>query len=145
MLEEYRSPYLLLYDNETLLNGWFDVFKSKFRYVYTLLILKPLARLYISGPSLHGIGFWQDKSPESICAHLSSSDEQFWRKNPEECSRIIASHFYSWVILLEYVGYCLILYKLVTTGSGFVLATLNKCFSWGWNKCCYSSNKSRSE
>ena len=142
MIEEHAlttSPYLLLQQENTTGSGglyWLlDAVTSKFRHVYTLLILKPLARLYISGPSLHGFGFWQNKSPETICAQLSSSDELFWRRNPEECSRIIATHFNGWVILFENLVYLLILYKVLVGGIGVLMKGLRAGCCWVWRRC----------
>lgn len=79
--------------------------------VYNGSILHFLARLYIYGPQIGGIGFWQGRTPEQICAQLSPSNEAFWGRNPDECHQIISRHFYSWVVLLEVSVYFFWMYK----------------------------------
>jgi hypothetical protein len=70
-----------------------------------------LARLYVYGPTVAGIGGWQGKTPENICSHLSPSPQDFWLRNMDECHRLITQQFYSWVVLLEVILYFMILYK----------------------------------
>jgi|SRR5579872_4015967 len=101
--------------------GWFQYLSSLypvrwitdgFRFLYGNFVLKGLARLYIYGPSISGVGFWRGQSPERICSQLTESSEDFWRKNPEECYRIISGNFYSWVVLFEMIVYFWVLIKV---------------------------------
>jgi len=83
------------------------------RNLYNTAILSSLARLYVYGPRIGGVGFWQGRPPESICAQLTVSNEDFWLRNMDECQRIISHQFGSWVVLLEFLLYFVILWKLV--------------------------------
>ena len=81
--------------------------------IYSTVILKGLARLYVYGPAIGNLGGWQGKQPQTICSQLTLSNEEFWLKNIEECHRIISQHFYSWVVLFEMLIYFLFIGKLV--------------------------------
>lgn len=86
---------------------------SWIRSMYHTLILQGLAKLYIYGPSMGAIGGWQGQTPQGICSHLTPSSEEFWLRNPEECSHLITRQFYSWIVLFEVVLYFLIIFKVI--------------------------------
>jgi hypothetical protein len=83
------------------------------QHMYHRFILSALARVYVHGPSIAGFGFWQGRTPEQVCAHLTVSNEDFWRKNMDECHLIVSRHFASWVVLLEFVVYAVLLWKVL--------------------------------
>jgi hypothetical protein len=83
------------------------------RKIYEVVVLRSLASLYMYGPRIGDVGFWQGKKPETICSHLTMSPDDFWIRNMEECQRIISQHFSSWVILFEIIVYFVLLWKVV--------------------------------
>ena len=70
----------------------------------------PLETLYLRGPWLHGYGFWQGTSPETICAHSSGADALFWVDNPEECSIMIHKKVMGFAIAVYVVILCTSVY-----------------------------------
>jgi hypothetical protein len=80
---------------------------------YHRFILSAFARVYVHGPNIAGFGFWQGQTPEQVCAHLTVSNEDFWRRNMDECHLIISRHFASWMVLLEFVVYAVLLWKVL--------------------------------
>jgi len=83
------------------------------QYFYNTIILRSLAKLYIYGPSVAGVGGWQGNSPETICSHLTRSSAQFWSENLTECYRLISQQFYSWVVVVEFILYLFVFVKCV--------------------------------
>lgn len=79
---------------------------------YHRFILSAFARVYVHGPNIAGFGFWQGRSPEQVCASLTVSNEDFWRRNMDECHLIVSRHFASWVVLVEFMVYAVLLWKL---------------------------------
>ena len=58
-------------------------------YLFDVMIEFPLKELYRHGPSLVG---WEGKPLAKICSHVTHyGDEEFWRRNMEECEEIYAS------------------------------------------------------
>lgn len=90
---------------------------SGIRNIYSTVVLRGLARLYIFGPSVAGVGFWQGRDPANICSRMTESSEHFWHLNMEECHRIIATHFHSYVVLLEVLVYFILLVKVLAWGK----------------------------
>jgi hypothetical protein len=92
--------------------------------VYHHVVLYPLAKLYMYGPTLNGWGFWGGQDISHICAQKTSLDAEFWKHHPHECIEIIGKNFYAFVILMETLIYFrLLLYAiqstLTITGLGF--------------------------
>ncbi len=109
------NPYELLKHATTWPgSGWFTRLTECVQAVYQTVVLRGLARLYVYGPPLSGFGGWQGRSPESICSQLSPSNEQFWLRNMDECDRLIAQHFHSWVVLFEVLLYFWLTYHTAT-------------------------------
>lgn len=106
---------------------WISQRVSGFLYnIYTTIILKGLARLYVYGPAIGNLGGWQGKSPQTICSHLTLSDEEFWLKNMDECHRIISQHFYSWVVLFEMLVYFFLIAKVTMYCAYFLFCNCCK-------------------
>jgi hypothetical protein len=77
--------------------------------IYGKVVLTPLARLYIWGPSWGTLGFWGGKPMHDICAQLTSLSSDFWLKHPEQCVEVVSKTFYSLIILVETVVYVVFL------------------------------------
>lgn len=78
---------------ETYLTFIVNVFASVFDsanvlQVYYLLLL-PFRYVYIRGPQIKGVGFWQGINPEDICSTLSSVPASHWSKHTGECDSLI--------------------------------------------------------
>lgn len=98
-------------------SAWKDVFLIPatgplyyVRKVYEWIVLTPLARLYINGPSWGSFGFWNGQSLSDICAQKTSLDATFWQANPMECAQIISKNFYAMVISVETLMYFALLW-----------------------------------
>lgn len=82
--------------------------------LFSLLFVAPLFKLYISGPSLGGHGFWGGKSYAEICHHLTQIDVNFWttsEQSIQKCEELVMKQWsifltgcttllYIWVMLL---------------------------------------------
>jgi hypothetical protein len=68
---------------------------------YRFLFREPLLRLYRSGPSLRGIGFWGGMTDSEICALATSHAQTFWEVNNSECSKIVQRKEESFVVFTE--------------------------------------------
>lgn len=91
---------------------WIQSVWDTLRNFYRSFILRGLARLYIYGPYMYGMGFWQGRQPQHICAQLSQiHNEDFWTQNMDTCYELISRNFYSWVVLLETILYFVLLIK----------------------------------
>jgi hypothetical protein len=87
---------------------------------YEWLVLTPLARLYMFGPSVGGIGFWGGQDISEICAQKTNLSSEFWKENSFECFQLISKNFYGMVVLCESIFYFLLLWKLATCLSYFL-------------------------
>ncbi len=70
---------------------------------FQTLVLQPLARLYILGPTW--LGMWGGRSPHDICAQITQTNSKVWMRNEMECFHIISKAFYSHVIVIKTLGY----------------------------------------
>lgn len=78
---------------------------------YTSAVVGPLRRLYRTGPTLGGLGFWRNASDADICAALTNVDAQFWHVHKERCARTIEEDFQSYLVVFETAVYFLVLYQ----------------------------------
>lgn len=92
---------------------------------YELLILSPLARLYLHGPSFGGIGFWNGISIYTICSQKTTLLPEFWKSHSTECIQLISKHFYGGVVLFETVTYFV-----------FIWVSLKYILNYLKHKCC---------
>ncbi len=81
--------------------------------VYDVVFVRMFARLYLEGPAMGGYGFWEGRSPESICSVMTGNDESFWLKNKAECEVMISKRFNGWIVLLEMIFYMYFLIVLL--------------------------------
>ena len=90
------------------------LFLSFFHKIYFYFIITPLFYLYIHGPSLLNIGFWNSKSYSEICSQISNvSDQYFWDKsetNKLQCQGMIYDRFHSFLVLILTIIYFIMLY-----------------------------------
>lgn len=103
----------ILWSIQGVQHPWLSAVSTGLYSIYSWCILRNLARLYLYGPDLNGIGFWQGRTPAAICAHLTPNTEAFWERNLDECQDMIATRFHSGIVLLETVVYFLILFRLM--------------------------------
>ena len=98
----------LCYETTYFSIDWFKIHTNK---IYETIILTPLARLYIYGPSLSGWGFWGGLEINDICAQKTNTPADFWKSNHQECIRIVSKSFYGLVVLIESIFYFIIIWK----------------------------------
>jgi len=83
--------------------------------IYYYIIVFPLAKLYLWGPSFGGWGFWGGMDMAEICAQKTTLSSEFWKRNPEECAEIVSKQFYSMTILIETIVYFYLLIQVLVT------------------------------
>ena len=83
--------------------------------MYAALVWQPLKRLYLLGPSVLGLGFWEGQSTEDICAQLSTAPSSFWVAHLDECQALIDRHLRSFVVMAEVGGYAVLGYRLFSS------------------------------
>lgn len=79
---------------------------------YELLIVKPLKKLYFTGPAVLQLGFWGGLGPTEICQTLSPLSNTFWQNHPTECFELMERRFEAFRVSLEIFIYFLLLYHL---------------------------------
>jgi hypothetical protein len=84
---------------------WIDSLVTIYRQLYTYVILSPLARLYLFGPSWGTFGFWSGIDVTVICSQKTNLPPTFWQEHPHECVEIISKQFYGTVVLFETIFY----------------------------------------
>lgn len=80
---------LLLYDFILLASLYMESACLYLFNIITKLLLYPMKLLFLNGPLLHGYGFWQGASFETICASASGTDALFWVQHVDECHLIV--------------------------------------------------------
>jgi hypothetical protein len=80
---------------------------------YEYVILSPLARLYLHGPSWGGMGFWNGLGLHVICSQKTNLMPEFWQTHPMECIQIVSKSFYSLVVLIETLFYFFFLWIIL--------------------------------
>ena len=68
---------------------------------YKVIIIDPLKYLYLQGPRMFNIGFWEGKPIHEICGEMSSESELFWLMHINECAQMIDDKFFSYVTMME--------------------------------------------
>lgn len=95
--------------------------------VYEYVVLVPLARLYLHGPSLGGWGFWNGLDLSVICSQKTNLLPEFWKSHPTECIQLVSKGFYGVLVLLETVTYFLLIWVILR-------CVANLCKRWGQQK-----------
>lgn len=127
------STLSLQYENSSIILWWnrhhhvFDQFRrvinaqaitrvpARYLYfLYYLVFLMPLEKLYLYGPTFRGWGFWGGRKWDDICSELTQVDAEFWHNNKKECANLIERHFFQFVVFIQVVVYFYILYKVFT-------------------------------
>ena len=104
--------------------GWWGNLCNAYSWIYSTVVLRGLARLYLHGPTVAGVGGWHGHTPASICSQMTDSSEDFWKRSPEnmaECHRLIAQQFYSWIVLAETVVYFIVVFRAAQWGISTLL------------------------
>lgn len=81
--------------NEVL--GNYDLFKN---IIYSLLIC-PFRYIYIRGPAIKGVGFWENLNKLDICSALTKVPVSHWQNsqsNIDECDQLIDRKVESFMI-----------------------------------------------
>jgi hypothetical protein len=90
--------------------------------VVNVLVVRPLASLYLHGPLM--LGCWGGLDAGSICSHMSPhTTAGFWDRNEEsmrECHHMIESHFFGWLVLARTICYFMLLGKIVLAVTRYV-------------------------
>ena len=81
-------------------------------YVYDLVIVSPLRKLYFFGPGTSQFGLWGGMGNTEICQSLSPLSTFFWQSHPEECNILLETKFYSFRVTIELLIYFTLLYRL---------------------------------
>ena len=87
-----------------------EYFPSIFNKIYEYIVLSPLARLYLYGPSWGTFGFWNGMDTTIICSQKTQLSSSFWEEHPHECLQLISKHFYGTVVLFETIVYFTVVY-----------------------------------
>jgi hypothetical protein len=77
---------------------WFHVLVR-----WTLLF--PLHVLYRHGPALLGVGFWEGRPTEDVCAAITGVDSRFWAMHRDACVQLIDRKFQSFALTLTVLLY----------------------------------------
>jgi hypothetical protein len=85
---------------------------------------QPLEQLYLHGPSIYGVGFWQGKDAYTICSEISGPHvtEKFWMMNPLECDLLIQKRTSTFIINIILILYVYVLIR--------VFHSLINCFTY---------------
>lgn len=92
---------------------WIDLPIYYVRKTYEYIVLTPLSRLFLLGPSLGGFGFWNGQRIEDICAQKTTLPAEFWKEHQIECIQLISKSFYGIVVLFETVIYFFLVWFLI--------------------------------
>ena len=86
--------------------GLTDTFQNATLGLLNMFVVRPLARLYLDGPSV--LGMWAGRPLPDICAQLTNTDAAFWHssdRNILECEAHVERHFNSYMVLVSTAGY----------------------------------------
>ena len=108
------------------LTHYMATYWTPLRHIYQTVILQPLARLYVWGPSWGQWGFWNGRPKHDICAQITQVPSDFWLQHPEECIAVIGNTFYSLIVLWETIGYLILLWWFVKLVVRLVSAAITK-------------------
>ena len=91
--------------------------------IYTILIIHPLKQLYLNGPQVLNVGFWEGQPLNVICHHMTGQPETFWQRHEYECVQLIDDKFESYLTMVEISAYfyCLFLCGAAALRLPFVI------------------------
>jgi len=95
--------------NEILGNQYFI---KLLNFIY-LLLISPFRYIYIRGPAVKGIGFWENLNKSDICSSLTKIPVSHWQissDNIEECDKLIDRKVESFMIGFFLLFFTLLLY-----------------------------------
>jgi hypothetical protein len=80
----------------------------------TYLFISPLEQLYIHGPNIFGVGFWQGRELSAICAEISGPHvtQSFWAANPYDCEQMIGKRVDTFIVNVKLFLYAYIILRL---------------------------------
>ena len=90
--------------------------------IYEFIILTPLARLYLHGPSWGTIGFWNGVDINIICAQKTQLSVSFWENNSSECLTLITKQFYGMIVMFETICYFFMLWISIKTILFYIIS-----------------------
>lgn len=85
---------------------------------YTYFVWIPTMKLYLQGPAVGVVGFWQGKSQRDICSVITAIDAEFWNDNVDKCNQTIFRKLESFITLSH-----LVMVALLTLSFGYWLFT----------------------
>ena len=78
------------------------------------LITQPLEQLYLHGPAIYGVGFWEGKDRSTICSEISGPHvtASFWLMNPADCELLIQKRTDTFLVNIFLILYVYMLIRL---------------------------------
>ena len=70
-----------------------------FASVWALVVVNPLFKLFLRGPSF--VGGWGGRPNSEICSAIGAGTAAFWEQAPEQCASVIQAHFDERVVFVE--------------------------------------------
>ena len=108
---------------------------STFYKLYGYIILSPLARLYLHGPSWGTFGFWNGIDVAVICSQKTQLSPSFWEEHPRECLQLVSKQFFGTVVLFETIIYFIVIWS-------FLKSLMKICYNF---KFIQSSEKTKTD
>jgi hypothetical protein len=69
--------------------------------VLWLVVEYPFLYLYERGPRLNAsLGFWEGAARPEVCAELTRVPADHWALHPDQCTQLVYSKAYSWVVAI---------------------------------------------
>lgn len=103
----------VMQDATAVSNPPYPLFEYLIQYIqiaYEKIIVYPLMRLLLHGPSLGGWGFWNGLDLSVICSQKTNLLPEFWQSHPAECVQLVSKGFYGAIVLVETVVYFLLIW-----------------------------------
>lgn len=84
---------------------------------YISFFITPMSHLFLYGPRWYYLSIgWQGIDACDICQELTGVTSQHWTKNEDNmnrCLQLIESRFYSQVVLVQFLLYCIVIFFIV--------------------------------
>lgn len=104
--------------------------------IYNKVFRDPIRVLYLSLPSIHGVGGWGGISKETICSVLTSVPESHWHVEQPECNSIINRRVDATIAVFGALAYITIILRVVLymfECIDFIIRLPAKKIAVGWN------------
>jgi hypothetical protein len=95
-----------------------------------MLLCYPLLSVYLNGPNMWGVGFWEGRSFAGICEQLTGVDAEHWLQNDYVCYDLIMRRFHSYFIMLFAGVHALLLFYSLARILRSWYAYATECLPW---------------